>query len=176
MFSENGTHYRTNINGILVIDSVQKNFIQKNIGYKDTCFSFIPQKDTTVILLSHQVYDLQEVTIYRKSIKEVLIHALDSIETNFLNQTTTFTAFHREQLTENKQTVFISEGLYHICKAPYLRKPKADQIQLVEGHKKLYKMESDIQKYTENIGSAYIMLLNDFAKFSPAFIAEEKKY
>lgn len=174
VFSENGTHFRTNINGILEINSIQEICIQKNIGYKDTCLTFIPQKDTTIILLRHQVYDLQEVIIYKKSIKEILINALDSIETHFLNQTTTFTAFHREQLIENKQTIFISEGLYHICKAPYLKKPKADQVQLLEGYKKLYPMESDIQKYAENIGSAYIMFLNDFAKFAPAFIEDEK--
>ncbi len=164
---ENDTYYRSDFYGILEIkDSIQELCFDHNVGYLDTCITITPTKDTTIIFIKPQVYKLQEAYVHLKSIQEILLSALDSVEKHFLEDTTSFQAFHREQLTENGKRVFASEGLYHICKVPYTQIPKKDQVQLIQGHKNLLEMESDIPKYAKNTGSAHIMLLNDFAKFA----------
>lgn len=169
------TYYRSDFYGVLEISNLSQDIcIKHNIGYLDTCLVINPIKDTTIVFLRPQVYELQEVNIRLKSIQEILLSALDSVEKHFLKDTTSFQAFHREQLIENGKRVFASEGLYHICKTPYTRPPKPDQVQLIQGHKTLLKMESDIPKYAKNTGSAHIMLLNDFAKFT-SYLTDDKE-
>jgi len=142
-----------------------------HLGYKRELRSLV-QADTgaMVIRMERESIPLQEVVIRRVAPERVLAEAIERIPGNYLQESSTVTAYYRESVRRNKHFMVFSEAVLEGAKGPYTPLSPPDRVRIRKGRKIMDTTTSDtvLVKLRSGIYDAFLL---DIVKNPPDFLS-----
>ncbi len=143
------------------------------MGYKSMLLPVkYPVEEKLKVLLEKEIIPLQEVII-RFTDPVLLLHeALNRIPENYLDESSTMTAYYRESVRRNDHYMVYSEAILDVAKEPYTQHASRDRVRIRQG-RKIADYSSEDTVLIKLRSGIYTSLSLDVIKERPDFLAED---
>jgi len=140
------------------------------IGYTTKKIPIKSFTNESTIVLQTSDYTICEISVFSYSPTEIILKAFENIPQNYPQSSARFTAFYREQITENMKDIQHIEAIVDIHKGSYTDSKDNDMVSIIKGRQRSDVQTSTLWDYLYFINGPYELIQLDFVKHKNKFI------